>query len=60
MVSQLAAGDQVEGAPAQLLLRVAAGAVAAVEFLSRQVRLEGDAAWHGRVLPYLRLLCKTV
>jgi hypothetical protein len=60
MVGEFAAGNQMERTPPQFLLRVATRAVAAVEFIGRQVRLERDASWHRRVLQYLRWLRKSV
>ena len=55
-----AARDQVEGALAGLLVRLAAGAVALVNFCGREVRLEFDTSAHDRFLPVLNLSGKSV
>jgi hypothetical protein len=39
LVGEFAAGNQMERTPPQLLLRVAARSVAAVEFIGRQMRM---------------------
>ncbi len=54
VVGELAVRDQIQRTPAQFFWRVAARAIATVEFSGRQVRLQSDASWHRQVLLYLR------
>lgn len=59
-VGLLALGDEIESLPADFLLSLLAGAITAIQLLSRQMRFECNRVRHRPVLNHLIWLCNSV